>query len=84
MRATSNSGEAHDWTLGGRDESAFYQAETQTMARENHMLRQRIRELERQVNQMHENAASHRSSLISEEAPSLVSEAAKDGYVLGK
>lgn len=31
-----------------RDESAFYQAETQMMVRENQMLRQRIRELERQ------------------------------------
>ncbi|KAI9793945.1 MAG: hypothetical protein M1833_000514 [Piccolia ochrophora] len=34
------------WTLGGsRDESAFYQAETQTLMRENQMLRMRIREL---------------------------------------
>ena len=45
IRSTSNSGEAHDWNLGGRDESAFYQAETQMMIRENQMLRQRIREL---------------------------------------
>ena len=29
----------------GRDESAFYQAETQNLTRENQMLRQRIREL---------------------------------------
>lgn len=35
-----------DWLLGGtRDESAFYQAETQTLTRENQMLKQRIREL---------------------------------------
>ncbi|OBT58303.1 hypothetical protein VE04_01772 [Pseudogymnoascus sp. 24MN13] len=33
----------------GRDESAFYQAETQMLVRENQMLRLRIRELERQV-----------------------------------
>jgi hypothetical protein len=46
MRATSTSGEGGDsWSLAGRDESAFYQAETQTMIRENQMLRQRIREL---------------------------------------
>jgi hypothetical protein len=29
----------------GRDESAFYQAETQNLTRENQMLKQRIREL---------------------------------------
>ncbi|KAI9799551.1 MAG: hypothetical protein M1825_004477 [Sarcosagium campestre] len=40
------------WTLGGsRDESSFYQAETQMLTRENQMLRMRIRELERQVNE---------------------------------
>ena len=31
--------------LAGRDESAFYQAETQNLTRENQMLKQRIREL---------------------------------------
>lgn len=31
--------------LSGRDESAFYQAETQSLVRENQMLRHRIREL---------------------------------------
>ena len=31
--------------LAGRDESAFYQAETQSLIRENQMLRHRIREL---------------------------------------
>ena len=46
LRATSTSGEGGDnWNLTGRDESAYYQAETQTMIRENQMLRQRIREL---------------------------------------
>ena len=30
---------------GSRDESAYYQAETQTLTRENQMLRMRIREL---------------------------------------
>ncbi|KAI7214209.1 hypothetical protein KC333_g6152 [Hortaea werneckii] len=32
-----------------RDETAFYQAETQTLTRENRMLKLRVRELERQV-----------------------------------
>lgn len=46
MRSTSISNEGGEaWNLGGRDESAYYQAETQTMIRENQMLRQRIREL---------------------------------------
>ncbi|KAJ6108640.1 hypothetical protein N7523_009963 [Penicillium sp. IBT 18751x] len=34
---------------GSRDESAFYQAEAAMLSRENQMLRQRIRELERQI-----------------------------------
>ncbi|KAM0810729.1 hypothetical protein AB5N19_11079 [Seiridium cardinale] len=37
--------------LSGRDESAFYQAETQSLVRENQMLRHRIRELERQLSE---------------------------------
>jgi hypothetical protein len=46
LRSTSMSGEGGEiWALGGRDESTFYQAETQMMVRENQMLRQRIREL---------------------------------------
>lgn len=36
----------------GRDESAFYQAETQNLTRENQMLKLRIRELERQLSGM--------------------------------
>lgn len=51
------SGSRHDsdseWSLGesgrGRDEAAFYQAETQMLTRENQMLKMRIRELERQL-----------------------------------
>ncbi|PNY27597.1 Uncharacterized protein TCAP_02478 [Tolypocladium capitatum] len=46
LRATSISAESGDWILGGRDESAFYQAETQMLVRENQMLRHRIRDLE--------------------------------------
>ncbi len=38
-----------------RDESAYYQAETATLTRENQMLRLRIRELERQVNELNAN-----------------------------
>lgn len=46
LRSTSNSADTIEpWNLAGRDESAFYQAETQMMIRENQMLRQRIREL---------------------------------------
>ncbi|KAL7822909.1 hypothetical protein V8C26DRAFT_387991 [Trichoderma gracile] len=48
LRATSISAESGDWSLF-RDESAFYQAETQMLTRENQMLRHRIRELEKQV-----------------------------------
>lgn len=50
-------GGAEAWTLPPRDESAFYQAETQMLTRENQMLRMRIRELERQVNEFNANSA---------------------------
>lgn len=89
MRATSMSTEGDTWTLPPRDESAFYQAETQMLTRENQMLRMRIRELERQVNEFNANSAithepatpsnlaSSRSRSISEEVegrPSTVHE----------
>ena len=46
LRATSIGGESGEqWVLGGRDESAFYQAETQMLVRENQMLKHRVREL---------------------------------------
>lgn len=46
MRSTSITGDAGEpWSLTGRDENAFYQAETQSLMRENQMLRHRIREL---------------------------------------
>jgi hypothetical protein len=45
LRSTSIGGNSEDWVLGGRDESAFYQAETQMLVRENQMLRHRVREL---------------------------------------
>lgn len=83
LRSTSISGEGGDaWSLGGRDESAFYQAETQMMIRENQMLRQRIRELERQVSELHANSSithepvtpSHllRSESVSEETAPVI------------
>ncbi|KAK0745158.1 hypothetical protein B0T21DRAFT_98474 [Apiosordaria backusii] len=50
LRSTSISGDSGEqWLLGGRDESAFYQAETQMLIRENQMLKHRIKELERQL-----------------------------------
>lgn len=49
LRATSISAESGDWVLGARDESAFYQAETQMLTRENQMLRHRIRDLGKKV-----------------------------------
>jgi hypothetical protein len=49
LRATSIGTDAsaggEGFALGGRDESAYYQAETQMLVRENQMLRHRIREL---------------------------------------
>jgi len=48
LRATSISGDSGEqWVLGSRDESAFYQAETQMLIRENQMLRHRVRDLGR-------------------------------------
>lgn len=44
-----------------RDESAYYQAETATLTRENQMLRLRIRELERQVNELNANMSGTHS-----------------------
>ncbi|OHF01465.1 hypothetical protein CORC01_03221 [Colletotrichum orchidophilum] len=53
LRSTSISGDSGEqYTLGGRDESAFYQAETQMLVRENQMLRHRIRDLEKQLTDM--------------------------------
>ncbi|KXX72802.1 hypothetical protein MMYC01_210633 [Madurella mycetomatis] len=53
LRSTSISGDSGEqWVLGGRDESAFYQAETQMLVRENQMLRHRIRELEGKLSEL--------------------------------
>ncbi|KAG6997722.1 hypothetical protein G7Y79_00038g074810 [Physcia stellaris] len=45
----SSSGMLRGDSQSSRDEGAYYQAETQTLTRENQMLRMRIRELERQL-----------------------------------
>lgn len=43
---SSGHGHGDDWAVGGsRDENAFYQAESQSLAKENQMLKVRIREL---------------------------------------
>ncbi|KAI9830939.1 MAG: hypothetical protein M1819_005322 [Sarea resinae] len=47
----SAQGESSEWLLG-RDESAYYQAETQNLTRENQILRARVRELEHQINDL--------------------------------
>ncbi|CCU76979.1 hypothetical protein BGHDH14_bgh04821 [Blumeria hordei DH14] len=60
LRSMSNSREREkSWVLGCRDENAFYQAETQIMIRENQMLRQRIKELERQLHDVGLNSLPH-------------------------
>ncbi|TDZ40627.1 L-2-hydroxyglutarate dehydrogenase [Colletotrichum spinosum] len=69
LRSTSMSGDSGDqWVLGGRDENAFYLAETQMLVRENQMLRHRIRDLERQLTDVlpgsgNPNEPSHPSQL---------------------
>jgi hypothetical protein len=53
LRSTSISADSGEpWALAGRDESAFYQAESQMLIRENQMLRHRIREMERQLSEL--------------------------------
>jgi uncharacterized protein YigA (DUF484 family) len=72
MRATSIGDSGEQMILGSRDESAFYQAETQMLTRENQMLRHRIKELEKQLSELSGTAAnnsithepSHASHLI--------------------
>ncbi|TQN72382.1 hypothetical protein CSHISOI_03116, partial [Colletotrichum shisoi] len=60
LRSTSISGDSGDhWVLGGRDESAFYQAETQMLVRENQMLRHRIRDLEKQLTDLLPGPTAH-------------------------
>ncbi|KAK4204987.1 hypothetical protein QBC40DRAFT_272127 [Triangularia verruculosa] len=58
LRSTSISGDSGEQFLLGRDESAFYQAETQMLTRENQMLKHRIKELERQLAETNGSNAS--------------------------
>lgn len=57
LRSTSISQEGEPHLSGVRDETAYYQAETQSLIRENQMLRHRMRELERQLSETHVNAS---------------------------
>ncbi|KAK4234668.1 hypothetical protein C8A03DRAFT_18473 [Achaetomium macrosporum] len=58
LRSTSLSADSGEpFVLGSRDESAFYQAESQMLIRENQMLRHRIRELERQLGELQGSGA---------------------------
>ncbi|ROW15246.1 hypothetical protein VPNG_02944 [Cytospora leucostoma] len=67
LRSTSISQDSGEpFALGGRDESAFYQAETQMLTRENQMLRHRIRDLERQLAEC--TPGGHTSSVTREPA----------------
>ncbi|KAI0903625.1 hypothetical protein F4823DRAFT_568512 [Ustulina deusta] len=57
LRSTSISQEGEPHLSGVRDETTYYQAETQSLIRENQMLRHRIRELERQISEAHANVS---------------------------
>ncbi|RYC57742.1 hypothetical protein CHU98_g8465 [Xylaria longipes] len=57
LRSTSISQEGEPHLSGVRDETTYYQAETQSLIRENQMLRHRLRELERQLSEAHANAS---------------------------
>ncbi|THW58791.1 hypothetical protein D6D25_02802 [Aureobasidium pullulans] len=77
-----------DWLLGAnRDESAFYQAETHMLTRENQMLKARIRELERQLANPeaspthHQPPTPHSPAVISPlTSPPIVSEPARQPH----
>ncbi|KAI9696845.1 MAG: hypothetical protein M1836_005207 [Candelina mexicana] len=76
------------WLLGGsgsRDESAYYQAETQTLTRENQMLRMRIRELERQVSDLNPTPSNtHAPATVSNlTAPPLEAEEGRASLGIG-
>ncbi|KAM5348088.1 hypothetical protein ACJ41O_007912 [Fusarium nematophilum] len=90
LRSTSIGGDSGEWILGGRDESAFYQAETQMLVRENQMLRHRIRELEKQLSDVgtgsptaheppHPSNLTRSSTTVDKEEGKPSTEAPKDG-----
>ncbi|KAK1829026.1 hypothetical protein QBC39DRAFT_374178 [Podospora conica] len=83
LRTTSIGDSSERLNLAGRDENAFYQAETQMLVRENQMLRMRIKELEKNLAEASGTAATasitheppqashlHESTTASAEAPS--------------
>ncbi|KAI0423583.1 hypothetical protein F5Y09DRAFT_209722 [Xylaria sp. FL1042] len=82
LRSTSMSQEGEPHLSGVRDETTYYQAETQSLIRENQMLRHRIRELERQISEVHTNVSITRepiqpsqlthSTSVSEDSSSIV------------
>ncbi|KAI0406857.1 hypothetical protein F4802DRAFT_595863 [Xylaria palmicola] len=87
LRSTSISQESDQHLSGVRDETTYYQAETQSLMRENQMLRHRIRELERQLNEAHAGASitrepvqpshlTHSTSVSEDDAVALPSAAA--------
>ncbi|KAI0477941.1 hypothetical protein F4859DRAFT_520825 [Xylaria cf. heliscus] len=57
LRSTSISHEGEPHLSAVRDEATYYQAETQSLIRENQMLRHRLRELERQLSEAHANTS---------------------------
>lgn len=86
LRSTSISTDSVDWNLG-RDESTYFQAETQSLTRENQMLKHRIRELERQLAESTAGAPlSHEPSQHSQlsHSTSATPEAAAEGKTKDK
>ncbi|KAL8784374.1 MAG: hypothetical protein Q9213_004026 [Squamulea squamosa] len=75
LRPSSAGLQAHgeEWMLssGSRDDIAYYQAETQMLTRENQMLKMRIRELERQVNEGSSAMANNPSNPSNLAGPSI-------------
>lgn len=66
---SGQSGQTGQGRRGSRDESAFYQAEAAMLARENQMLRMRIRELERQIAELSTNQSANSGSEATSQEP---------------
>lgn len=75
LRSASISGDSGEhWILGGRDETAFYQAETQMLSRENQMLKRRVHELGKLLHRIRVyliESATNRSPMQSDNSPRL-------------
>lgn len=88
-RETSSSGEWPPSPTEGarrnsiRDEGAYFQAETSTLTRENQMLRQRVRELERQLvdGNVPANTPHHPSNLMTSPPVEALEEASQAAAV---